>query len=239
MNRHLRRRAAIRKRSLTVHKSGLIGSIAYAQNAASTAIAATTTIAKMMALRLPIAVRCPQSGHLATSWSKSTPQAVHLWRSGCRVDSGSAGIAGGYAEPGKGGTDFSLGIGEQRDTPRFRLGEANSLVRSQPGVDRRTRRSCPEGQQERTRQRNRDHYQDNPRNRLSQNMATVGTHPNIVGHGAGALGAIPELVGRHVSEAIGETHPGDGHLDQLGNSGNENRSETLQRPSRSRGYSLR
>ena len=103
MNRHHRRRAATTRRSLTVHKSGLIGSIAYAQNAASTAIAATTTIAKMMALRLPIAVRCPQSGHLATSWSKSTPQAAHLWSSGCPIDSGSAGIAGGYAERGQGG----------------------------------------------------------------------------------------------------------------------------------------
>jgi len=51
-----------------------------------------------MALRLPIAVRCPQSGHLATSWSKSTPQAAHLRSSGCPVDSGSTGMAGGYAE---------------------------------------------------------------------------------------------------------------------------------------------
>ena len=91
---------------VTFQKSGLIGSIAYAQNAASTAIAATTTTAKMMALRLPIAVRCPQSGHLATSWSKSTPQAAHLRSSGCPVDSGSAGMAGGYAEWAKGGTVF-------------------------------------------------------------------------------------------------------------------------------------
>ena len=61
--------------------------IVAAQSAASTATAITAVTAKVMAFRRPMAVRCPQSGHRATSWSKSMPQASHSCSSGCPVGS--------------------------------------------------------------------------------------------------------------------------------------------------------
>jgi hypothetical protein len=66
---------------------GLLGMTVAAQSAASTATAITAVTAKVIALRRPMAVRCPQSGHRATSWSKSMPQASHLCSSGCPVGS--------------------------------------------------------------------------------------------------------------------------------------------------------